>query len=211
MKGVQAAVATCIVIAVAAVALSLVDRKRQSAEMADLQKRVASLSVSTASAEEAPPSSPYRAYEPAPAPPVAAPTASAAPAPALASKEEARPAPAPAEVRDSFEIAFGGDKPDPGWTGADQRRASQKIQAALPEGSHMRSFDCRASLCRIETSHEDPSHYRAFVRAAFLDPETQLWNAGMFSTRSSDEAAPGEPLVMVSYLAREGQALPNIE
>jgi hypothetical protein len=74
----------------------------------------------------------------------------------------------------------------------------------------VRSADCRGSLCRIETSHTGVDEYRAFVQRAFLTSETRLWDAGFFAGVLA-EPEPGQPIVNVAYLAREGQNLPATE
>jgi hypothetical protein len=105
---------------------------------------------------------------------------------------------------------FSAQRVDASWAGTAQNLASERLRATLPEGSEVRSVECRASLCRIETSHTDEQRYESFVRQTFLDPKTQLWNGGLFSTTLDDGQSEGR-LVMVSYLAREGQAVPSFE
>ena len=117
----------------------------------------------------------------------------------------------PVQIRDSFEMAFTGDHTDPSLDVARLRAARGRIEAALPSGSTLRDFGCRASMCRIETSHTNISHYHEFIRAAFNNPDTEMWNAATFSTRLNDGAGPGQDMVMVSFVAREGQDLPNVE
>lgn len=114
-------------------------------------------------------------------------------------------------MRDAYEIMFENDHADTSWTGAEIRSATERLTAALPEGSGLRSFDCRESMCRIETIHPDVSHYHAFVRSAFIEPETKIWNAGTSSSLLSGEPAEGGSLVTVSYLARDGHDLPPPE
>jgi hypothetical protein len=119
--------------------------------------------------------------------------------------------PSVSEKRDAYEIAFVGDHLDSTWDARTAKEAVAKIRAALPDGSTFRSFECRAVMCRVETSHADVAAYRKFVKTAFMSSATRLWNGPGFSTRLSDEGSPGKPLVTVSYIAREGQALPAIE
>ncbi|MGO8994470.1 MAG: hypothetical protein ACLQVI_14220 [Polyangiaceae bacterium] len=204
--------ATSAVVVCAVVTGLVIDRNHRDADVRDLRKKVAALSESAASAAERDPSEPARVvlpFAPAAGQPVAAappPIASASSAPA-----EARPpAPAPAEIRDNFEIAFEDDHADPSWSAPAARQAHDKITAVLPEGSQLRSIDCRESMCRIETSHASMARYQAFARAAFMDPSTEVWNAGTFSTPLNDGPVNGGPIVIVSYVGREGKALPNV-
>jgi hypothetical protein len=63
-------------------------------------------------------------------------------------------------------------------------------------------------MCRIETGHVDLESHAAFVRAAFMNPETHLWKAGFYSVREEDAANPGGPLAFVTYVAQPNQDLP---
>lgn len=209
MEGIGSKILAGALLLAGASTLVVIERSRQRAELAGLEKKIAALSVPAPPAAEPPPTVIYRTYEPSA--PASTAAAASSPAPAAPAAEPPKPAVSVAEARDSYEIAFGSDHPDPGWTAAELRRTNQKVQAALPEGSELKSLDCRASLCRIETSHADLSRYRTFVHSAFMDPATQVWNAATFSTRENDGAGSGEPLLIVSYVAREGQDLPRVE
>ena len=201
------AVLACLVVVLAMVALTLFERRRHDSEMEDLRRRVAALAVAT-SEQSTGGSTQYGSHQPVLMPPPS--RAMAEPGRQLTAPTASATAPSipAAEMRDDYEIMFGSDHTDSSWTGADLRQANAKIGAALPEGSQLLSLECRASMCRIETSHKDMEHYHAFVRAAFMTPETEIWNSGTISTPLRDDTAPGEPLVMVSYVGREGHDLP---
>jgi hypothetical protein len=202
----------CVVAATLAATFIVVERNRQSAELSKLEKKVAALAERPASgaSDDERPSAPSRSFDAPPviaaAPPSAGVTV-APPSPPVAAPQ----GPSASEVRDNLEIAFGGDHRDSIWSGADQRRTTQKLEGALPEGSSLKSLDCRASICRVETSHADLAHYKTFVRTAFMNPTTQIWNAPSVSMRMSDVDTPGAALVTVSYIAREGQDLPRFD
>lgn len=126
-------------------------------------------------------------------------------------RPEPRPAsaepPAPVDPRARLDSAFLAQQPDPAWTGAASRLAEARIGAALPPASMLRAVECRASLCRIETDHPDLQHYQQFFQRAFVDPDTRAWN-GAVTTAELAEAGDGTVHV-ISYLAREGAALPQ--
>jgi hypothetical protein len=142
------------------------------------------------------------------------PIPAAAPAPAVDEphhKEEPRLALQPAKLRERLDSTFHAEPFDSGWAGGAQRLAAERLRETLPEGSEVRSVECRSSLCRIETSHTDGPHYQEFVRKAFLNPDTKLWNGGLFSTRLDDASQAEGRTVVVAYLARDGQGIPAFE
>jgi hypothetical protein len=128
-------------------------------------------------------------------------------APALESAE--RPLIEPAEARDQLESAFLEEGTDPGWARQAERTVQEKLRGSMPDASAVRSIECRSSICRIETAHQDPGAYGQFVDSVFKSPETQIWNSSSFSTplRSDDRGG----MVIVSYLAREGEAHPPLD
>jgi hypothetical protein len=93
---------------------------------------------------------------------------------------------------------------DPEWAARAKTIVDQNLPSLLPEGSKIRSFECRASMCRLETAHKNHGQYMKFIQAAFLSPEDQLWNAPTFSTPLNGNPADG---LMVTYIAREGGSL----
>lgn len=128
--------------------------------------------------------------------------------PPRAAAEKPRPL-ASTEVRDRLEGKFSQEHAEPTWSAAAQRLAETRLPGTLPPSSSLRSVDCRASMCRIETSHQDLDHYRQFVHKAFLTPDTHLWNGGFFSTLIDD---PGSgTVVAVAFLGRDGVALPDVQ
>ncbi len=131
--------------------------------------------------------------------PTPAPAAAPEPPPAPV----ATPQPAPVEVvGERIEERFGTEPPDTAWARGAEHTAEGGVRAALPDHSLLRSVECRASMCRIETEHADSERSQAFVRTAFMTPGRQVWNGGFLSMRSGD-SADGR-VVMVTFLAREG-------
>jgi hypothetical protein len=188
------------------------DRAHRQSEVVALQQQIAALAAAQTADRNA--GSPFvapPAFEPAIGAPV-----DQGPSPAVASATAAPPsAPrprklTPAEVREGMETAFSADSDDPRWKPSDQRAATAKVRAVLPEGSELRSFDCKESLCRIETSHVGTDQYRTYLRAAYMDPTTQVWNAPGVSEFLSDTVDTNGPVETVAYLAREGHPLPTL-
>ncbi|WP_415829619.1 hypothetical protein, partial [Corallococcus exiguus] len=110
------------------------------------------------------------------------------------------------QVRQRLEDYFGDESFDTAWARSAEQQAKDGVRAALPVPSQLRSVECRASLCRIETEHGDSEQSLTFVRTAFMDPERQVWNAAFVTVRGADST--DDHIVTVTYLAREGVDLP---
>jgi hypothetical protein len=83
----------------------------------------------------------------------------------------------------------------------------QKLRAALPSAT-LQSIECHASMCRLETVHPDASAFGQFVSDAFKDPSKRIWEGNAFTEEPVADAR-GQ-MVVVSYLAREGESFPQI-
>jgi hypothetical protein len=101
--------------------------------------------------------------------------------------------------------AFAAQSDDPGWTRDAEERIERKLSGQLPE-SAIESVECRAQLCRLTTIHRSQQAVEGFQLDAFKDPDKRIWDADAFTFVESSD---GDELVVVSYLAREGQSLPN--
>jgi hypothetical protein len=136
----------------------------------------------------------------------------AAPEPSGATPGAPPPARAPVtstEIRVRYDAKFNDERADAEWSRASQATATTKLSAVLPPSSELKSVECRASMCKIETLHQDVEHYQAFAQSAFMDSTTVPWNGGFFST-GAVEPGTGKFLA-VAYLSREGQELPQLE
>ncbi|WP_437831028.1 hypothetical protein [Sorangium sp. So ce1153] len=107
------------------------------------------------------------------------------------------------------ERVFHEEAPDPDWAREAEIALQEKIAAALPRSSALRSVECRASLCRVEVAYRDPADGGRFFDAAFKNPDSKIWNADTFSTPPRPDGRGNT--IVVSYLAREGEALPSLE
>jgi hypothetical protein len=121
---------------------------------------------------------------------------------------DVKPAITSEEIHANIENVFAADRDDPSWSGEARSRAQEGLTRTLGEGSSALSVRCRGSMCRIETRHHDMDAYRQFVDQALMQPTTALWNGGFFSS-VVDTANDGQ-VTVVSFLARDGQALPVI-
>jgi hypothetical protein len=108
--------------------------------------------------------------------------------------------------RDRLENAFALDRPED-LPGELRQRMDDALDAALAEGSVVSAFECRSSMCRIETVHSDRRRYEEFVRTAFLgSPHTPL-NRPTFSAPLHDKLSQVGTVEAVTFLARDGHAL----
>jgi hypothetical protein len=148
----------------------------------------------------------------APSTPKAAPGAPADPPTPEASASASASAMAQiTSYRDKFEDKFSNERPDPGWAAGAESTLKQKIAATLPEGSKVDAIECHASMCRIETTHENMDRFRQFTTGAFMDPKNKVWNGEFFTSPLGDPPKDGEKLTTVTYVAREGQDLPRFD
>jgi len=127
---------------------------------------------------------------------------------AAAEPSGAKRTPSTPEVRERFDAVFGAEAVDASWSGRAADALAKSVQALLPAGSTLRRVECRGTLCRIETLHADVDGFRTYAQDAFVHRETRVGASGFFASLVG-EPAPGEPVVGVVYLAREGKQLPG--
>jgi hypothetical protein len=194
---------------VAASALQLVDRHRRNAEMDRLRGDLASLAKAQEAAQRraAAEVAALRRSMVGAAPVIATP-ASAAPAPAATPAEPAARQAAPrrlevGELRGRYEDRFAHERPDPDWSRNAEAEVQATLASKLPATSELRSVQCRASLCRVETVHASNEAYNQFFEASFMsaNPNKQPWNGGVFSAPLGDQL--DGRVAFVSYLKRE--------
>ena len=125
------------------------------------------------------------------------------PSPALKNREIGT-----AELRERYEATFARDKQDTEWALRAKNILEAKLPSLLPAGSSVRSFECRASICRLETAHQNLDSYTQFIHVAFLGSSRQLWNSATYSTPLNGDPKDG---LLVTYISREGQPLPEVE
>ncbi|MGK3984784.1 hypothetical protein WME99_17190 [Sorangium sp. So ce136] len=113
------------------------------------------------------------------------------------------------DAQDRVERVFLEEAPDPGWAREAERTLEERLAAALPRSSAIHSVECRASLCRVEAAHRDPTDGGKLFGDAFKNPESKGWNADVFS--APPHADERGNTIVVMYIAREGEALPSLE
>ena len=110
-------------------------------------------------------------------------------------------------IRESLDGIFDNDTADSG--SQDARYALfAKLEPILPERSEIRSFDCRASLCKLELRHASLDDHHRFAQAALLSPDA-LTTGAAFSTVLED-TGDGSGVLTVTYLAKDSEPLPQI-
>ena len=114
--------------------------------------------------------------------------------------------PAP-ELRRRFEKLFVGDAPADAWANRASQLVREKLPAMLPAGSEVRSFDCRSSVCRLVTANKGRAGSLQFLETVGVNLSARLWNAAAFSAPLNDDPEDG---LMVTYIAREGEGLPDL-
>jgi hypothetical protein len=114
-----------------------------------------------------------------------------------------------AVLRERMDQRFADERTDPSWAVDARQRAQSRLAAVLPATSEVRSIECRATMCRIESVHADLGEYQQFVREGFVNADTQVWNGGFLALRK--EPSVDGKLATVVYVARDGEAIQAAE
>ncbi len=111
-------------------------------------------------------------------------------------------------IAQALDTRFGAEAVDPAWADGAAREAARAISADLPEGTTLEKVECRKSMCRVETVHENTGAFRSFVTDALLSHDRQLWNGGITSSlRETTDSG----VTAVTYIAKDGEAIPAID
>jgi hypothetical protein len=113
-----------------------------------------------------------------------------------------------AEAAAQLDNHFDAERPDPAWSVQAAKNARSALTNTLPKGTTLKNVECRAKLCRIESVHESVDAYREFTNASLIGRGRQIWN-GAISSLVRDQGPSG--VVAVSYLSKEGEAIPPPE
>jgi hypothetical protein len=117
---------------------------------------------------------------------------------------------ATAAPRETYQRAFDGESRDSAWADSAEQLAKDRLTTLAPPGSIVKAVECRSSMCRFLFGFPDRPSYERFVRSAFLSPTPGAWSAPSFTTLLNPYAEQ-DPLLAVSYLAREGRSLPALD
>ena len=108
-----------------------------------------------------------------------------------------------------LDAVFAAEQTDAAWAARTRSRIADQVAAVAPATSEMRSLECHASFCRLETVHESIATYRTFLERAFLDASRHIGEGPAFTTLLG-ERGDGR-VVAVSYLGRAGRGLPQVD
>jgi len=89
---------------------------------------------------------------------------------------------------------------DPKWSRDAGVEATRALSHDLPAGSKLGTVECRANMCRVETSHGTVQEYQAFVKSGLLSRTKKLWNAA-FSSHVEDPSPSG--ITALTFIGRE--------
>lgn len=130
-------------------------------------------------------------------------------------RETEQPATPPAPARSteqmqlSLEQVFEDSSDDPSWSRPTEAALRDSFFATLDERSAVATIECSASLCRVESDHDDLASFRGFAEdGLFGDSESFSWRGPMFTSIVDGE--DGGPVTAVTFLAREGEPLPGV-
>jgi hypothetical protein len=68
--------------------------------------------------------------------------------------------------------------------------------------------ECRSELCRIETVHPDLAGFQRYVGDAFAALDARIATSPVMASVLGDPA-PGQPVIAVAFIGREGTELPR--
>jgi len=134
------------------------------------------------------------------------PAALAAESPAQAARQQHIPE--GAEYVAQIDEKFRAQTIDPSWSQKAVSDATRAISGDLTQGSRLGTVECRASLCRVESSHDSVQAFATFMDTALFSPSRKLWN-GSISTQVVSQA-PSD-VRAVTFIAREGHDVPAAE
>jgi hypothetical protein len=160
------------------------ERAARQRELAKLEAQLRSLAATSARTDAEQPSATTAAAAVEPAP------------------SEALAPPEPIDPGEHLQSAFAGQPTDAAWASATEAHIAQRLRASVPS-ARVQAIECHASLCRVETVHADAAAYGEFVSSI-----KRIWSGDAYSDEPT-EGAQGQ-LVVVSYLAREGEPLPQL-
>ncbi len=110
----------------------------------------------------------------------------------------------PAEaIRESQEhvlVAYAHESTDPAWSREASRLLDTTVRKHLPEGSRLRSLECRSTMCQVEVTHTSLEAQSAFLMEGFTG-----WPGSIFVAGENKHS--GE-LTMTLMAARKGTDLP---
>jgi len=109
----------------------------------------------------------------------------------------------PEEVTQHIETTFHSEAMDTAWAREARQQLQEKLATILSKGASIGSLECHSSLCRIELRHPDEEQYRQFMQN--MTQDGTFWKGASMTYRGEED---GRNIVTISYLTREGHAMP---
>lgn len=134
--------------------------------------------------------------------------AAAPPDQKVARAKSDRERPVEVEMISKLDEMFDKQATDAVWSRKAVPEVTRVLSGHLPSGGQIETVDCRTDLCRIQTHHASVDDYQKFLNASFMARDSGLWNGG-FTSWVVDHDPKG--VVVVSYLAKEGRDVPNVQ
>lgn len=94
------------------------------------------------------------------------------------------------------------------WAEGATARLQKELASKLPRGAQLISVECRSTMCRGESSHEDEQSYDSFARAV-IAPNNDSATGGILVVRDGQEA--DQSLRGIAFIARGNHDLPSFE
>jgi hypothetical protein len=132
-------------------------------------------------------------------------SAPATPAPPIPNK----PKITSAELQNRFSDFFTKEQVNASWARERANVLTARIEGILPASSTLTGVECHSTLCRIETAHSTIESAKAFMSGSVEHFDTKLTTGASFTTPVGKDSQGR--LVIVQYVASEGQNLPRVD
>jgi hypothetical protein len=99
-----------------------------------------------------------------------------------------------------LETEFAREPPSGAAKDAESQLAA-RLARVMPEGSHVEEIECRAGLCRVESSHHGVQGYREFLKATTRQA-SEVWQGSVRFEALPEPDNPEAEVVLIAYVSR---------
>lgn len=115
-------------------------------------------------------------------------------------------APAPEDHMEHIQMNFDAQAHDAQWTRSLASRLDEQLRLRGGTGSNILALDCRSSLCRVRTQHDEEASYQSYVAALF--DSTTGWDGPKVVLR--DTTPTDGKITATVFVAKPGTEMPYL-